>query len=110
MNNTQKSSKMPYIIIAIVVIIALIGYFYWSGTQTPVGTTLEQSADSSQAVGSRVFRLLSEINSLRIDSTFFNEPAYRTLIDYSIEVPVLQIGRPNPFAPLSRVSTSTRAR
>ncbi|MFA6554638.1 MAG: hypothetical protein WCS89_04005 [Candidatus Paceibacterota bacterium] len=110
MNNNQKPSKMPYIIIAIIVIISVIGYFYWSGTQTPVGTTLEQTDDASQAVGSRVFKLLGEINSLKVDSTFFNEPAYRTLIDYSIEIPVLQVGRTNPFAPLSRVATSSLSR
>ena len=101
--NTQKSSKMPYVIIAIVVGIAVTVYFYWNGSQPPATTTLDQISSSDQIVGAKVFKLLSEINSLKIDSAFFSDPSYLTLRDYSVEIPPLPIGRSNPFAPLPGV-------
>jgi hypothetical protein len=101
--NTQKSSTTPYIIIAIVVIIGVMVYLYWNGTKVPDSTTLEQTNGSDIAVGADVFKLLSEINSLKIDSTFFNDSTYKSLRDFTVDIPTLPIGRSNPFAPLPGV-------
>jgi hypothetical protein len=100
--NTQKPSKMPYIIIGIVVAVAVLVYFYWAGSSTPSSETLEETSNG-QVVGAKVFVLLNEINYLKIDSTFFTDPSYKTLRDYSVPIPTLPIGRPNPFAPLPGV-------
>jgi hypothetical protein len=98
--NTKKSSKLSYLLITLVVAIALLVYFYWSGSQATESITLEEIDGSNQAVGMKVLNLLNEINALRIDNEFFKDPAYQTLRDYTVEIPTLPVGRSNPFSPV----------
>jgi hypothetical protein len=98
--NNQKSSKMSYLIIALVVAVALLGYFYWSGSKAPESMTLDIEEGANQAVGIRVLNLLNEINSLNIDNEFFKDPAYTSLRDHTVVIPPLPIGRSNPLSPI----------
>lgn len=103
MNNNNKGSKTPYIILTIVVIFLVLAYLYWSGTKVPDSLTLDVSIDT-QAVGSRVLRLLNEIDSLHVDSSLFSDSSYKTLRDYTVDIPSLPVGRPNPFSPIPGVA------
>lgn len=105
--NTQKPSKMPYVVLAIIVLIAVVFYFYWTGNNTSENLTLQEISIANQATGVRVLNLLNEISSLNIDSSFFNSPVYQTLRDYSVEIPPLPVGRPNPFASVPGLVTQT---
>jgi hypothetical protein len=87
-------------------VIALVIYFYSSGTpsDSSIATLiLDKSAETTdvEAAGARVLSLLNQINSLKIDTTLFDNPTYKSLIDYSITVPEQNVGRPNPFAAFS---------
>lgn len=105
--NTQKPSKMPYVFIAIIVFIAVMIYFYWSGTNTSESLTLQELSSANQVAGAQVLSLLNEISSLNIDGSFFNSPSYKTLRDYSVEIPPLPVGRPNPFATVPGLVTQS---
>lgn len=107
--NTPKTSKTPYIVITIVVIFLAIGYFYWSGSKPAESLTLDLGEDG-QIVGARVFRLLNEIDSLSIDSSFFSDRSYKTLVDHSVVIPTLSVGRSNPFSPVPGVSNPSSSR
>jgi hypothetical protein len=104
--NTQSSNK-TWIWIVIIIIIAVVGYFYLSGSSAPASSALVQSSGSdSEAVGSQVLSLLNQIQSLNIDTSLFTDPGYQTLRDYSVAIPPVAVGRPNPFAPLPGFSQS----
>jgi len=99
---TQSSSKKTIISVAVIIVVLLIGYFYFSGGSASSNTsslTQTQTAASVQ-VGTRILNLLNQIKSLRIDTSLFKNPAYQTLTDYSVAIPEVEVGRPNPFAPL----------
>jgi len=98
--NNGKTSIKSYIIIGVVVLLALVAYFYYKGTQAPAQETLGIDAANNDMVGERVFALLGQMNALRIDKEFFMGQAYLTLRDYSVGIPTLPVGRTNPFAPL----------
>lgn len=101
----QSNSKKTTIIAVIAFIVLAIVYFYFSGGTTPESVnTIE--VQSVNAVGSRVLSLLNQIQSLQIKSDLFKSTAYQTLVDYSVEIPELPVGRPNPFAPLPGVSNN----
>jgi hypothetical protein len=105
--NQQKTSKKPYIILAVIVILAACVYFYFQGSGTPaVGGLLEASGDTPD-VSAEVTALFSQIRSLQIDTTLFKDPSYLTLRDYTVPIPVLNVGRVNPFAPLSGILNYT---
>jgi len=104
--NLQSVNK-TWIWLTAVVIIAAIGYFYLSGSSTPAASsTLQSSGPDSAAVGTQVLSLLNQIQSLKIDASIFSDPGYQTLRDYSVVIPPENVGRPNPFAPLSGYSAS----
>lgn len=99
--NKQSSSKLKWIIFAVIVIIAALLYFSYSGSSAPAGsTTLQAIPGGAGDVGANVVAMLNEIRSLRIDKTLFTDPAYQTLQDYSVTIPELNVGRANPFAPI----------
>ncbi len=103
MNNQpqqQKSSKMAYLVLFVIVAGALLYYFYSTGSSTPESLTLQEESLANQAAGIRVLNLLNQINVLKIDNVFFEDKSYRTLRDYTNEIPALPVGRSNPFAPV----------
>ncbi len=115
--NQPSSKKTAVAFFAILAIGALI-YFYTMGSPTDSDSMLDVTGTpesmASDAIGGRVLTLLQEVNSLNIDATVFNNSVYRSLVDYSIEVPPQNVGRPNPFQPFpgqirsSSVSSSPR--
>ncbi len=86
------------------VVVALVGlgYFYYSGSSTPASTTLIAESDEGAAAAAQVLSLLNQIQVLKIDTAIFSDPGYKTLRDYSVAIPPVNVGRPNPFAPISR--------
>lgn len=109
--NSKPSSFKSTIVVLIIMALVLGGYFYWSGnsssTQSSGTSTLDASSDQA-AVGVQVLNLLNQIQSLRIDTSLFTDAGYRTLRDYSVPIPSVDVGRPNPFAPLPGVSKPTQ--
>jgi hypothetical protein len=108
--NNQPNAKNTWIWATVVIVIAAIGYFYFYGSSSSTtassGLVQTSSGDSSD-VGSQVLTLLNQINSLNIDTSLFTDPGYQTLRDYSVAIPSVNVGRPNPFAPLPGFSTTT---
>lgn len=109
MNNQpqHKSSKMSYLILFLIVAGGLLYYFYSTGSTTPESISMQEESLANQASGIRVLNLLNEINVLKIDNVFFSDQSYRTLRDYTNEIPTLPVGtRSNPFAPVPGLSTT----
>ena len=99
---TQPKSKKLVIGIIVVILVVLLGYFYFSGGSTPAQSNLlqQQNTPEAEIIGMRILNLLNQIRSLKIDKTIFQDPSYQTLVDYSVPIPAVGVGRPNPFAPL----------
>ncbi len=98
----QSSSKKTIIAVVIAVIVLALVYFYFSAGEpdTEISALQTQAANVD---GTRVLSLLNQIKSLHIDTKIFESSAYRSLVDYSVEIPETPVGRPNPFAPLPGV-------
>ncbi|MEK7641888.1 MAG: hypothetical protein AAB365_02745 [Patescibacteria group bacterium] len=106
---TQSSSKKSLIGIAVIFGALAIGYFYFAGgSESPASGSLLQSQANPEAnaVSSRILSLLRQVGELEIDTSIFNEPAFQTLVDYSVAIPSVDVGRPNPFAPIPGVPSA----
>jgi hypothetical protein len=106
MNNKPSSTKST-ITILVVIALAGLGYFWWSGNNTPSSSSISGTDASQAAVGVQVLNLLNQIQSLNIDTSLFSDPAFRTLVDYSVTIPPVNVGRPNPFAPIPGFKSTT---
>ncbi len=100
--NTQTSSKKSIISIVVIGGLLMVVYFYFSGGSVPsdTGSFDESGVQNSATVGMNTLSLLNQIQSLRIDTSIFKDSTYKTLTDYSVIIPEVEVGRPNPFAPL----------
>lgn len=117
---TANSGSKTFIIVAVILVVLAGGYyFYQSGSKTTADATSgvgdSNSLDTTSAagtdengivVGADVYSLLGQIQSLKIDPTFFAKTVYQSLVDYTVEIPPEPVGRPNPFAPISGSSGS----
>jgi hypothetical protein len=90
-------SKSTLIVVAIVIILGVV-YFYYNGTQSSSSAGLVTSS-ADQSIGSAELSLLSQIQSLKIDPSLFQDPVWNQLQDYTRAVPTEPVGRPNPFEP-----------
>ncbi len=104
--NTKPSSNRTTISVLVIIALFGLGYFYFYGSSsTSSSDTL--TASNNALVGSQVLNLLNQIQSLRIDTSLFTDPGYLTLRDYTVPIPTVSVGRPNPFAPLPGFTTTT---
>lgn len=101
----QSNSKLP-IAIGIILVIAAVGYYFYSNSNPPVNpdssltSTPGSGTETGSSVGSNVLSLLAEIKGLNIDTTFFQTPVYESLTDFSVTIPSEPVGKSNPFLPL----------
>lgn len=99
MRNQPKNKSWPLIIV--IVAVAVIVYFaFFAGTPDTSDMRLLETGPENGEVGVEILGLLNQIQSLQIDPKFFENPAYRYLQDYTIEIPPENVGRENPFAPI----------
>ncbi len=65
---------------------------------------------SAVAVGfeveGQILTQIMEISSIKMDTSFFQSPVFKSLTDFSQEIPLQEVGRLDPFAP---VDTGKRA-
>jgi hypothetical protein len=108
MNTKPSSTKST---LAVLLIIGLFGVaYYFYNSYMPSSTDSITADNSDSDVGAHVLSLLNQIQSLNIDSTIFKDPGFNTLVDYSVEIPPVPVGRPNPFAPLPGYPSQSVAR
>ncbi len=104
----MKKSTIIVIILLVLLAICVGMYFYTAGGQLQSGSALLQAPSvNSGSVGIQELALLRQVQSIRIDSSFFSDPVYGSLVDYTETVTPHPVGRSNPFSPVSGVSSPT---
>lgn len=106
-------SLKPYKSILIwggVLLIVFGGYMYWRNRSSPEGSALVSSdalqtagfSDLSQVgvAGQQIISILNELRQIRIKKDVFENPVFKSLVDYTIATTSEEKGRPDPFEPL----------
>jgi hypothetical protein len=90
------------VVLGIPIVIVLAYHFYFS---TPIPDTSLLSIDSSSLsatpgsadIGSQTKEILNTLNSINFDTTFFSDPAFLSLQDFTPVYVATATGRPYPF-------------
>lgn len=98
--NQKKSNTTTYIILFVLLALSGFAYFYFIGLQPSPDAGIEQIDNTNQVAGIKVFNLLNEISAININDELFKDNSYQELRDLTVSIPILPIGRPNPFAPV----------
>lgn len=97
--------------IVIIILSLMIGFVGWyTLSRDPAADDLLVTEDFTSAASEAerdLVATLLELRSVSLDNTLFEDPAFRSLVDFGIEIVPEPVGRNNPFAPLGRFSTST---
>jgi hypothetical protein len=87
------------ILAVIIIAIAFFAYsYFFAGERQPILS--EQAPAVGTPVDQDLIALLLQLKSIRLDTAIFNDPAFRSLQDFSQALVPEPIGRTNPFAPL----------
>lgn len=104
------------IIIAIIALILLsAGGFYYISRTDQDSEDLLVSESVENGVDRELLATLLELKSLKFDRALFESNVFKSLKDFSRQIPDEPAGRPNPFAPVGTdkaksAATSTNAR
>lgn len=100
---TESSNTKKLIIGVVVIIMVAFGAWYFLFRSTPIPQEYDEAGNPIQAevVGKDLIDLLTELQSVQLDSSVLQTAAFTSLSDYSIGLPDLPVGRNNPFEKMS---------
>jgi hypothetical protein len=93
----QSNSSVVLITVGALVVAGAAYWYFFTGTgnQAPLTADVEQTAAQSQ-----VKSLVSQLQSIKFDTTIFEDPSFIALVDLRTPVTHEAAGRPDPFAPI----------
>ena len=116
MENNTKKTTTTVVIVIILLIVAFVVFVFMKNKET-VSTselTVEQNNILVQnarvvEVGKRLLNLLRPFNNLDIDNNFFEDNRFKSLVDFSVDIPsqTTRDTTDNPFAPLPGTRKNT---
>jgi hypothetical protein len=89
------------VIAAILLVMVIFGYrTFFKTEESPVDVLLLESNGQNQEAGRQIVDLVSVIKSVTLSQDLFASPLYKSLNDFSVDLPSQSTGRSNPFAPI----------
>ncbi len=95
MKKISLTSKNILIPILLVLVLAFLGYYFFSGGTS---NTVIVSDQSGAPLGQDILVLADKLNSLSIDPSVFSSALFTTLVDFNSSLIPEPQGRINPFA------------
>ena len=95
----QKFSK--FIIAGVVLVALLVAYniFYLQPKKEAGGDFIrsQNQTITSSELGREIVSILNQLKTVTIDPEFFQDPRFRRLVDFSVEIQPQPVGKENPF-------------
>jgi len=107
----MDKEKQKTIIITLIIVALLFGVaFYYSGGKGKSDNSVVALKNTNTGAGAlpsgnggrEVFKMLTVLKSIKLDTKFFNDDVFQSLNDFSVELSPEEVGRINPFAPLRK--------
>jgi len=104
-------SKKLKILIGVLVILVIFfiysAFFSGSGKEASnlsasnsAAQTATAAKTDSFAEGQEILNMLGSLKSVKMDTEFFNDKTFKSLVDFSVEIAPQPAGRFNPFSPI----------
>ncbi len=100
----MNSKNIVTIIIVVASSALIVGIFiFYGGSKSAVNSNLQVQLPvngGADVLSKELLAALSSLKDLKLDDSFFKDPALASLIDYSGNIVDEPIGRDNPFLPV----------
>ncbi len=101
----MNSKNIITVVIIVIAAALLVGVFIkFGGSKSNINSDLQvapSAASSNSSLSRELLSALSSLKDLKLDSSFFKDTTFASLIDYSKDITDDQTGRDNPFLPVS---------
>lgn len=98
---TTHTSRNLLIAVAIILAVVAAGYFYLTrDTVSDSDLLIGAPVESSGGVEGDLLTALQQLRTITLDSKIFEDPVFRSFVDFSTTLVPQPAGRTNPFAPL----------
>ncbi len=84
----------------VVVALAALVYFWFFSGDSSKDALVTTNQDPTSEVSRSLLVTLSNLNTIKLDNTIFDDPVFLSLSDFGVVIPLEPVGRRNPFAPL----------
>lgn len=88
-----------------VVVAGVLVWMYFAFFTDESGELLS-TAEETSPVSQELLVTLSNLRTIHLDETIFEDPVFISLSDFGVTIPLQAIGRRNPFAPIGSSTTS----
>ena len=86
------------VILLIIIVWTMLGS--GGSDQTDTSLVVVASDPVELIIGREMLAALDEMKAVQLDTTFFDSPVYKSLEDFTVQIPKQPIGRRDPFAPI----------
>ena len=86
------------VVLLIIIVWMMIGG--GSGSKTDTSLVAVASDPVELIIGREMLAALDKMKSVKLDTSFFSNPVYKSLEDFTVQIPKQPIGRRDPFAPI----------
>lgn len=100
MNFDFKNRKNQITAGVIAVLVIFAGWYFLGRSNQPEASVNVTQDPVEAIIGRDLLSSLDKMKSVKLDTSFFNDPVYKSLQDTSVQVPKQPIGRRDPFAPI----------
>lgn len=78
-----------------------------ASSNAPTQTTVVSTGDEKITLDTAFISTLASLNKITIDTSIFQDKAFLSLSDNTVNLDAVTYGRPNPFAPFDTTSTTS---
>jgi hypothetical protein len=96
MKSLENNKNVVYAIVLFAIAIIAYNFLLKSSQEASL------NGISAQNIGNDVVELNRSLQAVTLDQSLFSSPEYKTLTDWSPNIPSQPQGRSNPFAPLGQ--------
>ena len=105
MDFLKKNKTVTAVAILAIFVLLYFLFYSFSGSSTP--STIDSS--NTDAVSQSLLVTLSNLHTIRLDGSVFQNPVFVSLTDFGVVIPPEATGRRNPFSPITSVSSAAQA-
>ncbi|MDB5224515.1 MAG: hypothetical protein JWO43_137 [Candidatus Adlerbacteria bacterium] len=92
-------SQNKFLSIGVAAVICAILYFMFNSSSAPSQPLTTSTANP--ALTQQLLAALASLHTIQLDDTVFTNPVFVSLTDFGVTIPPENVGRRNPFQPLS---------
>ena len=97
-------------IVLVIPVLVFLGYYFWNSGSDSELLSLVAPQEGQQEYGKEAKAALAELKSITMDGSLFEDPVYKSLQEFHVDVSPAVLGRSYPFSTPDAVLKVTKSR